>query len=95
MSVAETIREKLEAAFAPAQVEVVNESHLHSGHAGAREGAPGESHFRVTVIAEAFSGMARVGRQRAVNAALAAELAGPVHALSVKTLTPAEVEKRA
>ncbi len=88
MSVAETIRTKLVAALQPERLVIKDESHLHAGHAGARAG--GESHFRVTVVSPLFEGQPQVARQRAVNAALKAELAGPVHALALKTLTPAE-----
>ena len=90
MSVAETIRTKLENAFSPQHIEVKDESHLHAGHAGAREG--GESHFRILLVTAAFEGLSRVSRQRAVNEVLKAELAGPVHALAMKTLTPEEFE---
>ncbi|MEO1252525.1 MAG: BolA family protein [Pseudomonadota bacterium] len=89
-TVAETIREKLVAALAPAKIEIVDESHLHAGHAGAPEG--GESHFRILIIASAFDGASRVERQRKVNAILKDELAGPVHALAMKTLTPQEAD---
>lgn len=82
MKVQETIRAKLQDAFAPESLEVVDESHQHAGHAGARP--EGESHFRVRMKASAFSGMNRVARSRAVHAALAAELAGPVHALALE-----------
>lgn len=90
MSVAEAIRTKLVAALGPARLVIKDESHLHAGHAGARAG--GESHFRVLIVSAAFEGLAPVARQRAVNAALKEELAGPVHALAMKTLTPAEFE---
>ena len=90
MSISQIIRQKLEAAFAPAAVDVVDESDRHKGHAGARPG--GESHFRVTIISPAFDGMSRLARQRAVNQALKEELAGPVHALAMKALTPAEAD---
>ena len=101
MSVAETIRKKLTDALAPAALEVIDQSHLHAHHAGAREhkarlGAnhgSGESHFQVVIVSEAFSGKSRVDRQRLVNAVLADELAGPVHALAMKTLTPEEAER--
>ena len=79
---------KLTAAFAPTALEVVDDSDHHQGHSGAREG--GESHFTVTVVAEAFRGQSRVQRQRQVNTALAEELAGPVHALSLRVLSPDE-----
>ena len=88
MAVADTIRAKLLAAFAPAHLDIVDESHRHVGHAGAREG--GESHFRVRVVAAAFEGLGRVERQRRVYAILSDELAGPVHALALELKTPAE-----
>jgi len=88
MSVASKIESKLRAGLAPTRIEVVDESHLHRGHAGARP--EGETHFRVEVVSPAFAGMSRVARQRRVYELLAEELAGPVHALSVTALTPAE-----
>ena len=88
MSVIDSIREKLTAGLSPIHLDVIDESHLHAGHAGAREG--GESHFRVTIIADIFDGENRVQRHRRVNTLLKAELAGPVHALSLKLLTPQE-----
>lgn len=87
-SIIEAIRDKLETAFQPTRLEIEDESHRHAGHSGAREG--GESHFNVTIEARAFEGAARVARQRMVYRALAEELAGPVHALSVKALAPGE-----
>ena len=86
--VAEQMKARLEAAFAPSRLEIVDDSENHRGHAGHREG--GESHFTVVIEAGAFSGQNRVARQRMVYAALADELAGPVHALSVKALAPGE-----
>jgi len=88
MSVADTITTKLTAAFRPQRLEVIDESHHHAGHVGARPG--GESHFAVVIVADAFAGKSRVERQRLIYAALAAELSGPVHALSLKALTSAE-----
>lgn len=92
MSVADTIKRKLEAAFAPISVEVRDESHLHKGHAGARPG--GESHFRIRLVSPAFEGLSRVARQRAVNDVLRAELAGSIHALAMTTLTPEEAVRQ-
>ncbi|HWA60750.1 MAG TPA: BolA family protein [Caulobacteraceae bacterium] len=86
--VSEAMKRKLAAAFSPTRLEIVDDSSRHAGHAGAREG--GESHFTVTLQAAAFAGVGRVQRQRMVHAALAEELAGPVHALSVKALAPGE-----
>ena len=87
-AVAESLRAKLDAAFSPQLLQIDDDSSRHAGHAGAREG--GESHFNVVIRAAAFEGVARVQRQRMVYAALADELAGPVHALSVKALAPGE-----
>ena len=88
MSVRQDISRKLEAAFAPDRLEIEDQSHLHAGHAGARDG--GESHFRVAIVARAFDGKSRVERQRLVHQCLAEELAGPVHALSIVARAPGE-----
>jgi len=88
MSVAATIESKLTAALKPTRVKVVDESELHKGHAGHRPG--GESHFRVEIVSVAFEGQSRVARQRGVYEILADELKAGVHALALKTLTPAE-----
>ena len=85
-AVEQTIRRKLEAAFAPAALEIENESHLHGGHAGSP--GTGHSHFRVRIISEAFRGKSRVACHRAVNEVLADELKGAIHALALTTLTP-------
>ena len=84
----DAIQDKLQAAFEPIRLDVVDDSARHSGHAGAQEG--GESHFNVTIEASAFTGANKVARQRMVYYALADELAGPVHALSVTALAPGE-----
>lgn len=89
-AVADAITAKLSAALSPVSLEVKDESRLHAGHAGAREG--GQSHFRILVVSEAFEGLSRVARQRLINDALREELAGPIHALAMKTLTPEEAE---
>jgi BolA family transcriptional regulator, general stress-responsive regulator len=80
----ERIAQKLRGAFSPRHLEVVDESHKHAGHAGARPG--GETHFRVRIVAAVFDGKGRLDRHRLVNEALADELAGPVHALSITAL---------
>ena len=86
--VAEAIRRKLTERLAPSRLDIVDESHRHAGHAGARP--EGETHFVVTVVAAAFSGLNRVARQRLVYEILADELATRVHALSLTTLAPDE-----
>lgn len=84
----ETIHDKLTAAFSPTRLELQDDSGRHAGHAGATPG--GESHFNLLIEAEAFAGASKVVRQRMVYKALAEELRGPVHALSVKALAPGE-----
>src|SRR3954466_1503292 len=97
MRVADSISLKLTAAFTPQSLEVVDESHRHAGHAGATrdDGSQGETHFQVRLVSAAFDGVTRVERQRRVYAALKDELAGPVHALSLAALAPAEAERSA
>jgi len=87
-AVSEAIHNKLAAAFSPTRLDVTDDSSRHAGHEGARVG--GESHFNVTIEAAAFAGVGRVQRQRMDYGALTDELAGPVHALSVKALAPGE-----
>ena len=84
----QAIQDKLTSAFAPTRLEIEDDSARHAGHAGARAG--GESHFNVTIESPAFAGEGKVARQRMVYHALAQELAGPLHALSVKALAPGE-----
>jgi BolA family transcriptional regulator, general stress-responsive regulator len=84
----DAIQEKLSSEFAPTRLEIEDDSARHHGHAGARP--EGESHFNVTIESKAFAGTSKVARQRMVYRALAAELAGPLHALSVKALAPGE-----
>jgi BolA protein len=93
MKVADSMRRKLTATFAPVSLDVVDESHRHAGHAGATrtDGSQGETHFHVRLVSSAFAGVSRVERQRRVHAALKDELAGPVHALSLSLLAPSEV----
>lgn len=86
--ISKVIARKLTEALSPSRLEIVDDSDRHHGHAGHREG--GESHFNLLIEAQAFDGKSRVERQRMVNRALAEELAGPVHALSIKALAPGE-----
>jgi BolA protein len=88
IGVADSIRAKLQQGLNPERLEVIDDSALHHGHAGARPG--GESHFTVKIVSAAFAGLSRVQRQRKVHETLAEELAGPIHALSVKALAPGE-----
>ncbi|HVP30254.1 MAG TPA: BolA family protein [Myxococcota bacterium] len=79
------IEAKLRERLAAAHVEVVDESHLHAGHAGAAGGA---GHFRATVVSERFAGLSRVAAQRLVYDALADEMGAEIHALAIRALTP-------
>ena len=91
--VAASIRAKLQAAFAPEDLVIEDDSARHAGHhhEGGVDGRDGgESHFNVRIVSEAFRGKSRLERQRAVNACLAEELTGPVHALSIQALAPGE-----
>jgi BolA family transcriptional regulator, general stress-responsive regulator len=88
VTVAATIREKLTQRFTPVRLEIVDESHRHAGHMGARP--EGETHFNVTIVSAAFAGLSRVARQRLVYQTLADELATRIHALSLTTLAPDE-----
>src|SRR5262249_9978793 len=86
--IADRMRAKLIAAFAPVVLEIDDDSARHAGHAGAREG--GETHFKLRIVSQAFAGMNRVQRQRKVYAVLADELRDRVHALQLETRTPDE-----
>ncbi|GMW05751.1 MAG: BolA family protein [Gammaproteobacteria bacterium] len=84
------IRARLQAALTPIDVEVTDESHLHRGHAGARDG---RGHFRVRVISECFSGLNRIERHRLVYDALGALMQTDIHALTVSALTREEAAR--
>jgi len=88
MSVERTIEDKLRAALSPGHLEVINESHMHNVPPGS------ESHFKVVVVSPAFEGLGRVARHRKINAVLADELKGAVHALSMETHTAPEWDAR-
>ena len=85
--VATAMEAKLNAALAPSRLELTDDSARHQGHAHAGV----ESHFNLTLECAAFAGLSRVARQRLVMGVLAEELAGPVHALSIRALAPGEV----
>lgn len=81
MSKTDEIREKLQAAFVPALLDVVDDSESHRGHGGYQEG--GESHYNVRIRSDAFKGLSRIARHRAVHSALGSELMGRIHALAL------------
>lgn len=88
MSVEQAIREHLMIALEPTRLDVVNESHLHAGHAGSP--GTGESHFRVLIVSAAFAGRSRLDRHRLVNAAVQDLLRDRVHAFAIKAYAPGE-----
>lgn len=92
MKVADTMRRALTERFAPVRLDIIDDSHRHAGHAGARP--EGETHFTVEVVAAAFAGRSRIERQRLVYDALADLMRERVHALALRTLTPEEDRAR-
>lgn len=88
MQTNDIITQKLTEAFAPQSLEVVDESHLHEGHAGHRPG--GQTHFRVYIVSEAFKGKTRLERHRMINQILSGELAAGVHALAIHAAAPSD-----
>ncbi|MES9835525.1 MAG: BolA/IbaG family iron-sulfur metabolism protein [Candidatus Thiodiazotropha sp.] len=81
-TIQETIQQKLESAFSPLHLEVINESHMHNVPEGS------ESHFKIVVVSDAFKGERLINRHRQVNKLLAEELQAGVHAIALHTLTP-------
>jgi BolA family transcriptional regulator, general stress-responsive regulator len=94
MSMQSKLEEKLRSAFAPDELQVINESHLHAGHHHAESGhhgafdGTGETHFRIKIVSQAFSGKSRIERHRAINALLADELKESIHALAIEATAP-------
>ena len=88
MRTADVMTRKLTEAFAPQSLKVEDESHLHAGHAGHRP--EGQTHYRVYIVSDAFSGKSRIERHRMINAALAEELKGGVHALAIHAAAPGD-----
>src|ERR1700736_3507720 len=93
MTTRDRIAAKLTKAFAPERLEVIDESHRHAGHAGARPG--GETHYSVYIVSQAFRGKSRIERHRMINASLISELQGGVHALAIRAAAPGEADPRA
>jgi BolA family transcriptional regulator, general stress-responsive regulator len=88
MRTADVIIRKLTEAFAPQSLQVEDESHRHEGHAGSRPS--GQTHFRVYIVSEVFKGKTRLERHRMINATLAGELSGDIHALAIHAAAPGE-----
>ncbi len=92
MSMQSKLEEMLSTAFAPDALQVINESHLHAGHHAGFDGT-GETHFRIKIVSGAFNGKSRLERHRAVNALLADELKGGIHALAIEANGPGEARR--
>lgn len=96
MSMRERMEERLKTRFAPERLSVINESHLHAGHHHVESGhhatfdGTGETHFRVRIVSQAFAGMSRIERHRAVNEVLANEMKAGLHALAIEPAAPGE-----
>lgn len=88
MSAEQRIKEKLMVALRPTRLDVINESHMHAGHRSSP--GTGDSHFRVLVVSESFTGKSRVERHRMVNDALKGDVGGSIHALALATYAPGE-----
>jgi len=99
MSIQATMENKLKQAYSPERLVVLNESHLHAGHHHEDSGhhvtydGTGETHFRVRIVSDVFSGMSRIDRHRSVNTLLADELNGGVHALAIEPAAPGEATR--
>jgi len=87
----ERMRAQLIAALAPSELVIEDESHKHAGHAGARDG---RGHFRLRIVAAAFSGQLLLARHRRVYAALGQMMQTDIHALAVDARTPEETEEK-
>ena len=81
------LEQKMQQAFSPQSLEIINESHLHAGHQPGFDGQ-GESHMRIRIVAEAFRGTSRVDIHRSINALLDDEFAAGLHALAIDAKAP-------
>lgn len=84
------IRERL-ASLEPLRLDLEDESALHIGHAGARDGG---GHYRVLIVSDCFQGLGTIARHRMIYAALGDMMQGPIHALAIRALTAAEAEQQ-
>ncbi|MEZ5871159.1 MAG: BolA family protein [Nitratireductor sp.] len=89
MAFSQSLTKKLQDAFNPERLEVINESHLHAGHQEKFDGS-GETHLRIRIVAEAFRGMSRLQRHRSINALAETEIAAGLHALAIEAGAPGD-----
>ena len=85
------IEQRLRGSLSPLELRIEDESHLHAGHVGARDG---RGHFRVSIVSDRFEGASRVKRHRMIYDALADEMRDDIHALAIEAFTPAEWQSR-
>ena len=90
MAIIENIEERIRRELRPAALEIVNESHLHAGHQESFDGT-GETHLRIRIVADAFEGLSRVERHRALNALVAEEMDRGLHAIAIEAKAPSEI----
>jgi BolA protein len=86
------IETKMNTAFTPERLAVINESHMHAGHQEKFDGK-GETHFRLRIVSAEFTGKTRLERHRAITALLAEEMAGELHALAIEAAAPGETTR--
>jgi BolA protein len=91
MGFSQSIEKKIENKLNPVSLEIINESHLHAGHQESFDGS-GETHLRIKIVTEAFEGMSRVDRHRAINALIDDEIAAGLHAIAIEAKAPSEVK---
>ena len=91
MGFSQTIEKKIEAALKPKSLEVINESHLHAGHQESFDGS-GETHLRIKIVSDAFTGMSRIDRHRAINVLIREEIDQGLHAIAIEAKAPSEVK---
>ncbi len=89
MSMIKSLEKKLETAFSPQKLEILNESHLHAGHQPGFDGS-GESHIRIRIVTDKFKGISRVNRHREINALLVDEIERGLHAVAIEAHSPDE-----
>lgn len=92
MRISELIKQKLEEGLSPTHLEIINESHLHEGHAG--DDGSGQTHFKLIVVSNAFGECSRIQRQRQVNTLINDLFSQGLHAVSMRTYTPQEYQKQ-
>ena len=90
MGFSQSISKKISSTLSPINLEIVNESHLHAGHQESFDGS-GETHLRIKIVSEAFEGMSRVNRHRAINELVLEEIEQGLHAIAIEAKAPSEV----